>query len=330
MLANIINAVPRGYEVAKRMTFDTQMLLLFKLLGGVLLLSQMRKLFLGTLSRNGSPLDQLSEATSVALQTQESRVALAAVAITIMLLSRRRLSRRAPVGAPPPENTLTILPPERIREAAAVAAAAFAEPTRSNAWVAVCGTDASLASRHALLRYIFERNFQLRLRTRCNRALFREGRLVCCFMFVTPEVANVSLWEMLRVGLVAMPLYFGWGTVRRLLAIKNSTEDQFEAARVAHGLLGKPVCMLERMVVHPADQGRGIGTQALRQVLAEADAAGWPMLLGTNEERNVVFYERVGFEVVHRKEETVDGYSFLTFTMLRRPAAMAAEMKKAR
>ena len=197
MLTHIINAVPRGYEVTKRMTFGTQMLLLFKLLGGVLLLSQMRKLFLGT--RNGSPLDQLSEATSVALQTQESRVALAAVAITTMLLLRRRLSRRAPIGAPP-ENTLTILPPERISEAAAVAAAAFAEPTRSNAWVAVCGTDASLASRHALLRYIFERNFQLRLRTQCNRALFREGRLVCCFMFVTPDVAHVNLWEMLRVG----------------------------------------------------------------------------------------------------------------------------------
>ena len=325
MLTHIINAVPRGYEVTKRMTFGTQMLLLFKLLGGVLLLSQMRKLFLGT--RNGSPLDQLSEATSVALQTQESRVALAAVAITIMLLLRRRLSRRAPIGAPPPENTLTILPPERIREAAAVTAAAFAEPTRSNAWVAVCGTDASLASRHALLRYIFERNFQLRLRTQCNRALFREGRLVCCFMFVTPDVAHVNLWEMLRVGLAVMPLRFGWGTVRRLLAIKNSTEDQFKAARAAHGLLGKPVCMLERMVVHPADQGRGIGTQALRQMLAEADAAGWPMLLGTNEERNVVFYERFGFEVVHREEETIDGYSFLTFTMLRRPAA---EVKKAR
>ena len=82
-------------------------------------------------------------------------------------------------------------------------------------------------------------------------------------------------------------------------------------------------------VVHPSAQGRGIGTRVLQLVLAEADEAGWPTLLGTNEERNVVFYERLGFRVIHREEEELEGYRFQTMLMLRRPGA-AAEAKKAK
>eukprot|EP00986_Skeletonema_menzelii_P004652 scaffold1619_cov144-Skeletonema_menzelii.AAC.1 len=38
------------------------------------------------------------------------------------------------------------------------------------------------------------------------------------------------------------------------------------------------------MVVHPDMQGRGIGSSALLQVLNEANDAGLPLLLGTQEE----------------------------------------------
>lgn len=45
-----------------------------------------------------------------------------------------------------------------------------------------------------------------------------------------------------------------------------------------------PMFRLERMVVHPDMQGRGIGSSALLQVLNEANDAGLPLLLGTQEE----------------------------------------------
>lgn len=113
--------------------------------------------------------------------------------------------------------------------------------------------------------------------------------------------------------------------MRRLLAVKSKYETDLRAIKSARSL--GDVCTLERMVVAPAMQGHGIGTRALRQVLREADAAGWPTLLATNEERNVKFYEQVGFEVVEGVEgvepgrvSELAGEMYKVWYMLRRPS----------
>ena len=59
-----------------------------------------------------------------------------------------------------------------------------------------------------------------------------------------------------------------------------------------------PMYKLERMVVHPDVQNQGIGAHALSLALDEADEAGLPVILGTQEERNVQFYKRMGFDSV--------------------------------
>lgn len=68
----------------------------------------------------------------------------------------------------------------------------------------------------------------------------------------------------------------------------------------------KPVddgLLLDHFYVHPAYQGRGIGSQVLRQVLAEADGHGrWVRvgaLKGSDSNR---FYVRHGFELVEAAE----------------------------
>jgi ribosomal protein S18 acetylase RimI-like enzyme len=45
-------------------------------------------------------------------------------------------------------------------------------------------------------------------------------------------------------------------------------------------------------------QGRGLGTQLLREVLAPLDADGLPAYLESSNERNLPLYERNGFRVV--------------------------------
>jgi len=56
---------------------------------------------------------------------------------------------------------------------------------------------------------------------------------------------------------------------------------------------------LERMVVAPERQGQGIGSEALKIGLREtADARHLRVVLGTQEERNVVFYKRAGFQMM--------------------------------
>lgn len=299
------------------LTFDVQQRILVGLLISILLFSQARKLA-GSTSRNGSFLDNLQTRGGFL----DGAMAFGVFAVVSIALHRRRRAIKPTAtdggNSPPLLEKLTTLPSSKICEAAAVTAAAFAAPERSNVWTAICGQGASLEDRHSLLRFIFERNFYLRVGSPCCRALFgRDGRLVCCFMFVTPDVAGVSPLDMVRAGLLRMPLRFGLGATRRLLAEKSRSEAGLRAVRAAHGLEHTPICMLERMVVHPAAQGRGIGTRALRPCLDEADAAGWPTLLSTNEERNVVFYRRLGFEVVLEETVELEGVSIQTWHMLR-------------
>lgn len=193
------------------------------------------------------------------------------------------------------------LPAGRLREAAAVAAAAFVD---SPPYVRLCGGDP--AARVRFLAWFMERNFWLRLGTRCNRAFFTDaGELSAFFMFVTPDVPDVGLVGMLRAGLLMGPLLFGLGVLLRLLGLKAEAEVEIaaltELVKARLGPAARP-CQLERMCVVPAAQGRGVGSRCLQTALDEADEHGWAVALTTQEERNVTFYRRLGFEVVRTTE----------------------------
>ncbi len=203
---------------------------------------------------------------------------------------------------------LTVLPPERIDEAAALTAAAFAG--RPNTWRAVCGAATPADAQLHFLTWLFARNLWIRRDSGCIRAVMVGGELVCTFMFVPPELIDVSLFDMLRAGLLKLPLLFGLGRLKRLLRVKSLEEGELEGVKAFR---------LERMVVTPSMQGRGIGSRALKAALGEADAAGLPVVLTTNEERNVTFYSRLGFEVTRSATREIDGESYRVWTMARQP-----------
>jgi ribosomal protein S18 acetylase RimI-like enzyme len=50
--------------------------------------------------------------------------------------------------------------------------------------------------------------------------------------------------------------------------------------------------------VDPALQGKGLGSALVKEGLARADDTRCPCYLETSEERNLAFYERLGFVVV--------------------------------
>ena len=71
-------------------------------------------------------------------------------------------------------------------------------------------------------------------------------------------------------------------------------------------------------------QGTGLGSKALGQALAESNAAGWSVMLSTNEERNVHFFgltrARLGFEVVRwfgAVAIELEGIPYTTWLMVR-------------
>jgi GNAT superfamily N-acetyltransferase len=113
-------------------------------------------------------------------------------------------------------------------------------------------------------------------------------------MFVTPDIPHPSMWDMIRVGILKAVWLFGFAPVRRLL----QTKDWYEAKEIEiFGARVHDMVRLERMTVLPKHQGKGMGSQALKTALDEADSNGVAVFLATQEERNVVFYSRLGFEV---------------------------------
>jgi GNAT superfamily N-acetyltransferase len=71
--------------------------------------------------------------------------------------------------------------------------------------------------------------------------------------------------------------------------------------------------------VEPALQGQGIGGRLIAPVMQRADEAGVPCYLETLKTRNLPFYRKHGFEVVHEGDLPDSGPHF--WTMLRPPQA---------
>ncbi|MFJ2768701.1 GNAT family N-acetyltransferase [Streptomyces sp. NPDC087300] len=79
----------------------------------------------------------------------------------------------------------------------------------------------------------------------------------------------------------------------------------------------RPVWFLATVGVDPDAQGQGLGRAVIRPGIEAADRAGYPAFLETSTERNVAFYERLGFAVT--AEINLPGNGPRTWCMLREP-----------
>ena len=185
------------------------------------------------------------------------------------------------------------------------------------------------ARRAGFLRWLFERNYWLRLDAGSGRCVFdrvsdgnadgSEPELVMFFMLERPGLPRLTTWDMLRAGLLAGFVTQGVGPMMKLLETKAWFEAQ---EREALGARAGTVARLERVTVLPSRQGRGVGSAALRAALRKTDALGLAVFLATQEERNVRFYKRLGFAVI---ADTVCpiGAGYRNWMMLREPEATA-------
>ena len=209
-------------------------------------------------------------------------------------------------AAPTTWSDLAPLAPERVGEAAALAAAAF---LHSPGYCYIF-EGLSEAKRLEALTWLFRKNFALRLpegTCRCGFKLnFRaepgggggaRAEMVCAFMLQLPGTPGISAWVMVKHGILSLPLRYGLRALRRLLEVMEHHEAVEEAVRAANPGVG--FSALERMVVKPGAQGQGLGSRFLGQALAVEARAGRALLLSTQEARNVAFYARFGFTVLH-------------------------------
>jgi ribosomal protein S18 acetylase RimI-like enzyme len=156
------------------------------------------------------------------------------------------------------------------------------------------------------------------------QAILRHASAGLAATWTTDDLAGAALWippgrsasgalDQLRM-LPALGRLTGWGRLRAVSAALETLERR----RRSHAPM--PHWYLSALGVEPARQGEGIGSALLAPVLQDADASAVPCYLETAVGRNVLLYERHGFDVV---EELVLPNTDVHGWLMLRPASAA-------
>ena len=181
------------------------------------------------------------------------------------------------------------LPDGQLDEASRVLALAFQDDP---AWSWVLPNP---RRRVALLPWLFRIGFEITT----AEIWVPEGRLVGCARWLPPGPPIVNVGAMLR-ALVTTPI-----------RVREATHRFFAYGRAVETMraesVPEPHWYLAGIGVAPSSQRQGIGSALLQPGIEAATKAGVPCALLTNSERNLAFYRRHGFEVVHEGRTPDDG-----------------------
>ncbi len=142
--------------------------------------------------------------------------------------------------------------------------------------------------------------------------------------WTTDDLAGAAIWippgrpasgalDQLRL-LPSFARLTGWGRLRGVSTAMEALDER------RHRHAPMPHWYLSALGVEPERQGEGIGSALLAPVLARADESGTPCYLETAVGRNVLLYERHGFDVV---EELVLPNTDVHGWLMLRPASAA-------
>jgi ribosomal protein S18 acetylase RimI-like enzyme len=133
---------------------------------------------------------------------------------------------------------------------------------------------------------------------------------------LTPgDLAVMTAWRTLRCGAFLSGLRLGPAMARKALKM-DAVFKPIERDRDAH-MQGRAFTYLMILGVASHLQGHGHGGSLVRALSREADRAGLPIYLETETERNVRFYERLGFRTL--KQITLPLIDLPMWEMLREP-----------
>ena len=117
------------------------------------------------------------------------------------------------------------------------------------------------------------------------------SELDCFYMLIHNSDVTISTWEKVFGGILDLPFLAGFGAVQRMINVGQFVDRIEEEVMATYGC--ERYLVLQRVVVNPAIQGKGFGSNCLAKGLAEADELKLPICLSTQLMRNVTFYSRL-------------------------------------
>ena len=115
-------------------------------------------------------------------------------------------------------------------------------------------------------------------------------------MFIlSPCHTRLTNKEFIKNGFLFIPFVMGF----RNYAKSNECE-KFVADTHERLLNGKKHYYLWGLATNPNVQRKGVGSALLKALIDKADVENMPVYLETHDEKNVAYYERFGFRLIHK------------------------------
>ena len=127
-----------------------------------------------------------------------------------------------------------------------------------------------------------------------------------------PGHTRLTNAEFIRNGFLLCPLVMGFSNY-----LKSNECEKFVADTHDKLLDGRDHYYLWGLVADPSRQRKGVGSALMRLCLEKADAEHLPVYLETHDEKNIAYYNRFGFELIHR--DTIPKHGLDIWCMLREP-----------
>lgn len=130
-------------------------------------------------------------------------------------------------------------------------------------------------------------------------------------MFILPPGhTRLTKVEYIQNGFLFVPFVMGYRNY-----VKNDECESFVADTQERLMSGRDHYYLWGLVADPKTQRKGIGSALLKVLTDKCDAESMPIYLETHEQKNVAYYERFGFKLIHK--DTIPKHGLDIFCMLR-------------
>jgi len=130
-------------------------------------------------------------------------------------------------------------------------------------------------------------------------------------VWIPSDKAHVSTWRGMLTGGLRLYAKVGFSMVSKFDEVNHYTTS------LRDSVIEPPYIQLSPIGVTPDEQGKGLGTKLILPMMKKLDDDNLKCFLETQEERNVAYYQRFGFEIA--KETIIPGLNLQNWVMIREP-----------